>query len=230
MDGSGWVQERGQRDRSGRFVSGVSGNPAGKRRGTLNRMTRLKLALSVDESGAVARAVIDRALAGDRIALRLCFEAILPKARSRPIELDLPVCDSIENVAAAFDVTVAAMAAGEITPDEALKVTRVLDRRRRALTARAARVAAEEPAETAATAAAPVAAASEPAGADLHSTCNNRDSAMLGAAAGTVDATIKAAGPPLPELGSSCILPAISGAASRRAGPIEPGSAVMDDL
>jgi hypothetical protein len=80
MDGSGWVQEPVRRDRGGRFVAGVSGNPAGKRKGTPNRLTMLKLALSVDESGAVARVVIDRALAGDMIAARLCLEAILPKA------------------------------------------------------------------------------------------------------------------------------------------------------
>jgi hypothetical protein len=39
------------------------------------------------------------------------------------------------DVVAAFDATFAAMAAGEITPDEALVVTRVLDGRRRALQA-----------------------------------------------------------------------------------------------
>jgi hypothetical protein len=63
----------------------------------------------------------------------------VPKLRSRTIELDLPECNSPEDVVAAFDVTVAAMAAGEITPDEALTVSRVLDRRRRAIEARARR-------------------------------------------------------------------------------------------
>jgi hypothetical protein len=79
MNGLVWIQQQPEHERTGRFAPGVSGNPAGKRKGTLNRMTQLKLALSVDEGGAVARAVIDRALAGDRVAQRLCFAAILPK-------------------------------------------------------------------------------------------------------------------------------------------------------
>jgi hypothetical protein len=93
MDGSVWTQAHAHRDRSSRFVGGVSGNPIGKHKGTLNRMTQLKLALSVDEGGAVARAVIDRALAGDPVAVRLCFAAILPKAQARPVELALATRD-----------------------------------------------------------------------------------------------------------------------------------------
>jgi pyridoxamine 5'-phosphate oxidase len=143
MDGSVWVEGRAGRDRGERFVAGVSGNPAGKRKGTPNRMTMLRLALEADESSAIARVVIDRALAGDMVAARLCLGLIMPKARSRPVELDLPECGGIEGIVASFEVTVAAMASGEITPDEALKITRVLDRRRWALAARARQQAAE---------------------------------------------------------------------------------------
>jgi hypothetical protein len=102
MDGSVSVAERAGRDRGGRFVAGVSGNPAGKRKGALNRMTRLKLALDADESGAVARVVIDRALAGDMVAARFCLGLIVPKPRSRPIELDLPECQDIDGIVGAF--------------------------------------------------------------------------------------------------------------------------------
>ncbi|MDB5407790.1 MAG: hypothetical protein JWL84_2702 [Rhodospirillales bacterium] len=128
-----------KRDRSGRFAPGVSGNPAGKRKGTRNRATMMAMLLRVDESGAITRAIIDRALAGDMVAARFCLQQILPKKRGREIELDLPECHDIEGIVAAFGVTVAAMAAGEITPDEALTVSKVLDRRRRALEARARR-------------------------------------------------------------------------------------------
>jgi hypothetical protein len=244
MDGSGWVQEPVRRDRGGRFVAGVSGNPAGKRKGTPNRLTMLKPALSVDESDTVARAVIDRALAGDMIAARLCFEAILPKARSRPIELDLPACGSVAGIVAAFDVTVTAMAAGEITPDEALKVTRVLNARRRALASRArelarearrrrvaarreARVAAARPAENAASETPTIAPAIAEFGADLHPACTFSSNGPAGKA---VEATDAAPSPQLPELGSSCIHPAISRPESRHAGPIDPDASAMDRL
>jgi hypothetical protein len=148
MDGSVWVEGRTSRGPRGRFALGVSGNPAGKRKGTRNRATVLAEVLAADESGAIARVVIDKALAGDGVAARFLLGLMVPKLRSRTIELDLPECDSPDDIVAAFDVTVAAMAAGEITPDEALTVSRVLDRRRRAIEARARRRGrAETPAE-----------------------------------------------------------------------------------
>jgi hypothetical protein len=61
----------------------------------------------------------------------------MPKPRSRPIELDLPDGAGLDGIVAAFDVTMAAMAAGDITPDEALTVSKVLDRRRAAIEAKA---------------------------------------------------------------------------------------------
>jgi hypothetical protein len=139
MDGSGGGEAPTGRDARGRFVAGRSGNPAGKRKGTRNRATILAEALSADEGGAIARVVIDKALAGDGVATRFLLGLMVPKLRSRTIELDLPDCKSPDDIVAAFDVTVAAMASGEITPDEALTVSRVLDRRRRAIEARARR-------------------------------------------------------------------------------------------
>jgi hypothetical protein len=133
-------------------------------------MIRLKLALEADESGAVARVVIDRALADDMVAARFCLGLIVPKPRSRPIELDLPECQDTVGIVEAFGVTVAAMAAGEITPDEALTVTKVLDRKRRALEARARKQAARE-AEASETPVVPAAATID---ADLHSACIKR--------------------------------------------------------
>jgi hypothetical protein len=99
-------------------------------------------------------------------------------------------------------VTVAAMAAGEITPDEALTVTKVLDRKRRALEARARRQAVRETVagETAAVLA--VAPASEDTGADLHSACINRSDDSDTPAA---DAAVPAVATAESDLHSACI-------------------------
>jgi hypothetical protein len=121
------------RDSSGRFVPGVSGNPAGKKPGTRNRKTVLMEALRDGEDIAVARVVIDKALAGDAVAARFCLGLLSPKPRGRAIALDLSEDARAGDVVAAFDATLAAMACGDITPDEALIITRVLDGRRRAL-------------------------------------------------------------------------------------------------
>jgi hypothetical protein len=121
------------RDSAGRFVPGTSGNPAGKRPGTRNRRTVLMEALRDGEDTAVARVVIDKALAGDAVAARFCLGLLSPKPRGRPIVLDVPEDAQAGGVLAFFDATIAAMASGDITPDEALSITRVLDGRRRVL-------------------------------------------------------------------------------------------------
>jgi hypothetical protein len=123
------------RDAAGRFLPGASGNPAGKKPGTRNRKTVLAEALRDGEDTAVARVVIDKALAGDGVAARFCLGLLSPKPRGRPIVLDLPENARAGDILAAFDATLAAMASGDITPDEALIITRVLDGRRRALEA-----------------------------------------------------------------------------------------------
>jgi hypothetical protein len=125
------------RDASGRFLPGRSGNPAGKKPGTRNRATALRAALAEGDDLAAARVVIDKALAGDAVAARFIVGRLFPCPRGREIRLDLPEGEKAADVLAASNATIAAMAAGEITPDEALTVTRVLDGRLRALKAAA---------------------------------------------------------------------------------------------
>ena len=123
------------RDANGRFLPGQSGNPAGKTPGTRNRATILREALQDGEAVAAARIVIDKALAGDAVAARFIVDRLEPRQRGRTIALDLPDGTRATDILVASNATVAAMASGEITPDEALMVTRVLDGRLRALKA-----------------------------------------------------------------------------------------------
>jgi hypothetical protein len=123
------------RDGRGRFVPGQSGNPAGKLPGTRNRATLLKAALDSEEGPAMARIVIDKALSGDVVTARFCLDRLEPRPRGRAIAIDLQEGARASDVVAAFDATLRAMAAGEITPDEAVQVTRVLDGRRKAIEA-----------------------------------------------------------------------------------------------
>ncbi len=131
----GGSSQTAMRDANGRFVPGQSGNPAGKKRGTRNRATLLREALADGESARVARIVIDKALAGDAVAARFIVDRLTPRPRGRAIALDLPEGAVAGDVLAASNATIAAMASGEITPDEALTVTRVLDGKLRALKA-----------------------------------------------------------------------------------------------
>jgi hypothetical protein len=125
------------RDASGRFLPGRSGNPAGKKPGTRNRATEIREMLAAGEEMAVARTVIDKAKSGDAVAARFLLGLICPRPRprGRAIALALPDGARAGDTVAAFNATLQAMAAGEITPDEAVTVTRMLDGRLEALNA-----------------------------------------------------------------------------------------------
>jgi hypothetical protein len=125
------------RDASGRFLPGRSGNPWGKKPGTRNRATEIRAMLAEGEETAVARTVIDKAKTGDAVAARFLLGLLCPRPRprGRTIALALPDGARAGDTAAAFNATLQAMAAGEITPDEALTITRMLDGRLEALNA-----------------------------------------------------------------------------------------------
>src|SRR5260370_9195343 len=125
----GGSSQTAMREGNGRFGTGQSGNAAGKKRGARNRATLLREALADGESARVARIVIDKAVAGDAVAARFIVDRLTPRPRGRAIALDLPEGAVAGDVLAASNATIAAMAAGEITPDEALTVPKVLDSR-----------------------------------------------------------------------------------------------------
>src|SRR5690349_16079994 len=81
------------RTEEGRFSKGRSGNPAGRPKGARNRATLVAEAftgaLDDDDARVMARLWIDKALAGDKVALRFFAERLWPKPKGRPIELDL---------------------------------------------------------------------------------------------------------------------------------------------
>ncbi len=72
-----------------KFEKGISGNPAGKIPGTLNKRTRLNRFLE-PHAEPLSNKVIELALAGDINALRLCIERLVPKAKDDVINIVLP--------------------------------------------------------------------------------------------------------------------------------------------
>ena len=67
------------------------------------------------------------ALAGDTTAMRLCLERIVPARRDRPIGLDLPelktACDAVK----ATSAILSAVAAGHVTPGEAVELGKLVE-------------------------------------------------------------------------------------------------------
>ena len=116
-----------------KFKKGQSGNPNGKPKGARNKATLAAEALLDGEAEVITRKAIEKAKEGDMAAIRLCLERILPTIKSRPIEIDLPPVETAEDITAAQGAVIAAMARGEITPDDASTVAGVLEAKRRAI-------------------------------------------------------------------------------------------------
>ena len=120
-------------DRGKPFKKGQSGNPGGRPKGTRNKTTLAMEELLDGEAEVITRKAIEKAKDGDMAAIRLCLERILPTIKSRPIEIDLPPVETAEDITAAQGAVIAAMARGEITPDDASTVAGVLEAKRRAI-------------------------------------------------------------------------------------------------
>ena len=113
------------------FPKGVSGNPAGRPRGSRNKKTILLEQLLDGEAETIFRKCIELAKQGDRSALKLCLERVLPPARSTPVSFTLPELKTTEDLCQAYDAVLQAAANGEITLEEAERCAALLERKRK---------------------------------------------------------------------------------------------------
>lgn len=89
--------------------------------------TRTKTALAIEAllegaAEAITRKLIEEALQGDRIALRLCFERLSPPRRDVPVAFELPLIESAADARRASASVLAACAQGQLSPSEAATV------------------------------------------------------------------------------------------------------------
>ena len=112
------------------FKPGTSGNPAGKAPGTRHRVTRAVEALLEGQHEALTQKAIDKALEGDGMALRLCLDRIAPARKDSPVSFALPPILTASDTVQASASLLAAVAAGEVTPDEAGRVMALLSAHR----------------------------------------------------------------------------------------------------
>ena len=115
------------------FSKGQSGNPAGKPPGARHRATILAEKLMGDDAEDIVRAVVNAAKAGDPTAMRLCIERLIPVRKGRPVVFDLPPVKTAADIAGAVGELARAMAAGELTTDEASAAASVIEMHRRAI-------------------------------------------------------------------------------------------------
>lgn len=118
--------EKTGEQQGGRFPPGTSGNPAGRPTGSRHKTTLAIEALLEGEADALTRKAIELAKDGDGPALRLCLDRLAPARRDLPVSIELPPVTSIADAVAASAAILAAVASGDITPDEAGRVMGLL--------------------------------------------------------------------------------------------------------
>ena len=117
------------------FEPGQSGNPAGKAKGTRNKVTLAIEALLDGEAEALTRKAIELAKAGDMAALRLCLDRLAPPRKDRLVMFELPTITSAADAVKASAALVTAVAIGDLTPAEAGELGKLIEAYVRALEA-----------------------------------------------------------------------------------------------
>ncbi len=107
------------REHDGRFRKGTSGNPAGRKKGSKNRMTMAAEHLLEGEAQKLTRRAIDLALAGDVTALKLCLERLIPRRHERSVTFPLPRVATPKDASAALARIMEGVSSGELAAGEA---------------------------------------------------------------------------------------------------------------
>lgn len=74
------------------------------------------------EAKRISSKVVEKALEGDMVALRLCVERLLPPRRDRPVAFDLPKIQNAADALNASSAILAALAGGTLSPGEATEI------------------------------------------------------------------------------------------------------------
>ena len=123
----------GERNNSGQWLKGVSGNPKGTKTGSRHRVTQAAENVLNGESEALSRKLIERALAGDVNALRICMDRILPPRKDRTIAMKLRGIKRPSDLIKIMHQITQAVAKGGISPQEGSQLSNMVEVQRRTL-------------------------------------------------------------------------------------------------
>jgi len=127
------LDSREKRKRRGRPFE--KGNP-GRPRGARNKATVALEQLLEGQAEAVIAKVVEKALEGDRMAMRLVFDRLMGSRHERPLtDLDLPPIRSAADGAPVAAAILAAASSGKITPGEGVALMQMVDSAVRAFSA-----------------------------------------------------------------------------------------------
>src|SRR5688572_5804212 len=112
----------GGRTPDGRFGAGNPGKPRGARR----RVTVAMDAILERSAEEMTNRLVELALKGEFAALKFALARLAPPCRDTPVRFDLPPIDGADDTQRASSAILAAIAAGDLTPNEARSVMAML--------------------------------------------------------------------------------------------------------
>src|SRR5262249_42236804 len=115
------------------FVKGQSGNPAGRRKGSRNRVTELAEELAGAGVEGMTRRLIAEASLGNGAAMRLYSDRIWPKRRGAPIKFEMPPVRSLADVPVAHAAICRGVTDGELSVEEFEMLSRGVNHMKRSL-------------------------------------------------------------------------------------------------
>ena len=123
------IDRNNGRDTAGRFIKGNSGRPKGSR----NKVSVALENLLEGEAEEITRVAIEKAKAGDNIAIKLILDRVFPRPRERSVSVEVSDIQTSRDTAPVMYEILQSVTSGAITPDEALRLTRVVETLRRCL-------------------------------------------------------------------------------------------------
>ena len=124
--------ETAERATGGRFAPGNPGGP-GRPKGTRHKALLALEAIGAEASEAVLRRVVEEAKGGDLRAAEILLRRLWPERKGRVIEFELLPMASAADLVSGLAAVTGAMTRGELTPEEAQAVARVLEMQRKAI-------------------------------------------------------------------------------------------------
>src|SRR6516165_11928245 len=110
--------EKSSKVRGRPFQPGNSGRPLGSK----NKTTRLVEQLVEGDAEKLSRKMLELAKKGNVRCLEYCLDRLLPKRSGRPLDLQLPAINSVQDLIAAMTTVTTAVNNGDLTAEEATHV------------------------------------------------------------------------------------------------------------
>jgi hypothetical protein len=105
----------------------------GRPRGSRNKITRVAQELLESHAEPLVRKCLLMALQGDRTAMRLCWEYLLPARRDRPVQMKEVRARTAADISQAYETLLKDVACGELTPSEAETIATIVEKRHKAI-------------------------------------------------------------------------------------------------